>query len=241
MENSSEGQSFEDLVYSESVVKERTLARLRAAARERSESELNDARQSEENLSDQNITGLFEKIPEPYPHSVNYQRVTITDPEEAPDIDTIEACKKLKFIMEIRQKWLSAHPFPPQDLEQFAKDAGSPPRKRSSDSAAPHDSFRRRSVPPYDIFDLPLPEPLVGLTYKMVEGVMSVRDGSVAVEAAQAGDGVDSDDVNASPSLFPVLSYREFVDDFNYVSFRCFELSVPVALTPLFCVAFLSR
>jgi hypothetical protein len=234
MENSSEGQSFEDLVYSESVVKERTLARLRAAARERSESELNDAQLSEEKISDQNITGLFEKIPEPYPHSVNYQRVMVTDPEEAPDIDTVEACKKLKLIMEIREKWLSAHPFPPQDLEQFVKEGGSPPRKRSSDSSAPHDSFRRRSVPPYDIFDLPLPESLVGLTYKMVGGVMFVRDGSLAVET---GDGVDSDDVNASPSLFPVLSYREFVDDFNYVRFKCFALSVLLAFMLLLCVA----
>jgi hypothetical protein len=201
--------SFEDLVHTESVIKERTLARIRNAARERSGSEL-DLNQNQEHskivLESKNV--FFEGIPEPYPHSTNYQRVEITDTGEPTDVDTIEACKKLKSIMNIRNKWISAHPFPPQDVDSFEDSCGSPPRKSSADYGG--DSFRRRSVPPYEIFDQSLPDSELTLKCKMIAGVMSVM---------KVVDGESPSEQDTS--LFPVLSFKEFVDDFNYVSFVC--------------------
>eukprot|EP01038_Epipyxis_sp_PR26KG_P007929 gene7929-10762_t len=62
---------------------------------------------------------LFESIPAPYPHSTNFQRLIITDTGDAADPDAIEGCRKLRLCMNLREKYLSKHPFPPQDLEEI--------------------------------------------------------------------------------------------------------------------------
>jgi hypothetical protein len=60
---------------------------------------------------------LFEAIPEPYYESAEFRRVMIsTIKEDIIDIDTREACKSLDKCMKIREKWMSIHPFPPQDI-----------------------------------------------------------------------------------------------------------------------------
>jgi hypothetical protein len=44
-------------------------------------------------------------------------RVRITDPEEEEiDKDTVDACLRLKNCMKLREKWISGHPYPPQDI-----------------------------------------------------------------------------------------------------------------------------
>ncbi len=215
-----DGQSFEDLVNAESVSKERSLSIIRRATRERTGSELTEPNQQSDNRDGiKKIAALFEGIPEPYNHSVNFQRVIVSDAGEAPDADTVEACKKLKTITEIREKWLSAHPVPPQDLIDFSVECGSPPRKLSSDSSssANNEMFRRRLDPPYEIFDQPLPSSISNYSYRMVAGVMHVSEvketNSCGADAAE-----EVADKDLPPSVFPVISFKEFVDDFNFVS-----------------------
>lgn len=74
---------------------------------------------------------LFEAIPEPYLYPTTFQRVVITETGEAPDADTIIACQKIKRCMDIREKWLSFHPYPPQDKKKTFDEVSecmSPPR-----------------------------------------------------------------------------------------------------------------
>mmetsp|Transcript_5524 Transcript_5524/g.5678 ORF Transcript_5524/g.5678 Transcript_5524/m.5678 type:complete len:192 (+) Transcript_5524:99-674(+) len=62
---------------------------------------------------------LFETIPLPSKlfNLDSFQRVRITDPEEEEiDKDTVDACLRLKTCMKLREKWISGHPYPPQDI-----------------------------------------------------------------------------------------------------------------------------
>lgn len=123
---------------------------------------------------------LFEAIPEPYWQSTEFQRVIITEASEASEEDTKEACRVLKKAMEIRERWISAHPFPPQDISDgFEEVTMSPHRKTVKDPATAgglHPAeFRRRSVPPYKVFGTPLPETIPDMKFKMVNGVMHVN------------------------------------------------------------------
>ena len=63
---------------------------------------------------------LFEDIPEPLPHSKSYAKVVITEPEisedEFEDADAWESCERLQKCLELRKKWIEAHPPAPQDL-----------------------------------------------------------------------------------------------------------------------------
>lgn len=133
---------------------------------------------------------LFEAIPEPYWQSIDFQRVLITEANEPQEEDTKEACRLLKKSMEIREKWISAHPFPPQDIsegfeEEVVAQQLSPPRKSVHKDTPMHHhldgsihtqpEFRRRSVPPYKIFGTQLPETIPDMKFKMVNGVMHVN------------------------------------------------------------------
>jgi hypothetical protein len=63
---------------------------------------------------------LFEEIPEPLPHSKTYAKVVITEPEvsedDFEDIDAWDSCKRLLKCLELRKKWIEAHPSAPQDV-----------------------------------------------------------------------------------------------------------------------------
>lgn len=132
---------------------------------------------------------LFEAIPEPYYHSTEFSRVVITDTNEPVDIDTKEAAKQLKNCMDIREKWIAKHPYPSQDVasgfEALASVASmgqfnslspkSPNRKMSEGSASHRPEYRRRSVPPYEVFDLPLPSTEENIRFKFVDGIVFVQ------------------------------------------------------------------
>jgi len=204
---------FEEYVHTESAIKERTLQRIRNAARERSFSNLGNSVHSqegddeeddddEENVPDVR-TELFESIPEPYYNNSEFRRVVITDiADSAVDSDTKEACKLLKKSIELREKWMAQYPAPPQDLvTSFKDDELFSPKPTNSRKAINPDGFRRRSVPKYEVFDASLPVKSCNLRYKMVHGVVMVY------EVAQDGCAINM------PSASEKLSYSRSEDD----------------------------
>jgi len=125
---------------------------------------------------------LFGAIPEPYYQSTDFQRVHITETTEPPEQDTIDACAMLSKCMKLRNKWMDAHPFPPQDMvEQFGDEVITSPyrnyKKHPQETTTKTDPahFRRRAVPPYEIFKQELPETIPDMKFKMVNGIMHVN------------------------------------------------------------------
>jgi len=134
--------------------------------------------------------------------------------------------------MALRDKYINAHPHPPQDLITFTLEEMNCSSKNVSirqvdkvermtesiqdlnipriDSKLEDNfTYRRRSSPVYDIFSQPLPPKLTGYQFQMVRGVMLV------LPATQVD--VQWDNVNPAESSFPVISFKDFVDDFNFV------------------------
>lgn len=290
--------SYEDLVQYEHAQKGKALERILQAKRERSGSNLSsldkipdrtprvaiaelsvdgdDDDDSEDGEEDGEAgtdlrKALFEAIPEPYPHTLNYQRVIISDAGDPLDPDTRDACKKLKQCMAIRDKWIGAHPYPPQDVAkdsptQQVPDIGSPerPGRNGSKKNKADVDYRRRLPPTYEIFEVPLPPTIGHLRFKMVEGVVRVQ--SVAPTTAAIGNGASGpngesavglsittessseihdpvgtaitdlgqgqakgcaegedevEEIDWSTSLYPVHSFKEYVQDYNFVSRPC--------------------
>ena len=157
---------------------------------------------------------LFESIPEPYPHTLNYQRVVISDAGDPADYDTKDACAKLKACMDIRDKWINAHPFPPQDLENaFPPDlAPNSPDRPANRKKGEEINYRRRLPPTYEVFGVPLPPTVHHLQFKMVKGVVMVHTvnnmadpGSSPVGLSLTTESADADDA--------LESLRKKIDD----------------------------
>jgi hypothetical protein len=204
-------QEYEDSVLADEKGKAKMLTAIKSAARSRGTSlqNISEFRELERNtMGDFGIpdkTGkavdrerdidedvrkhLFETMPAPYPHSDDYQKVTITELGDVADRDTINACKSIKRCMELRQKYLAAHNF---------SSATKPPLQRSVT-----DDCSRRAQPEYDVFNRPLP-PATN------EYQIGWRNGVFTVQQAQLGE--------AAPS-FSVLPFQQFFSDFNYVNF----------------------
>lgn len=81
--------------------------------------------------------------------------------------------------MELRVKWISAHPPPPQDNDDFTDDLpsdGISPltplkhQKMMSEESQHRHLYRRRPIPVYDIFNQPLPAAISDMRFKMVNG-----------------------------------------------------------------------
>ncbi|KAJ1428056.1 hypothetical protein B484DRAFT_450050 [Ochromonadaceae sp. CCMP2298] len=262
IKSNNDDKEFEDQVAIEGKQKEKALARITKAKRERSGSNLSNGlamnslksdmegspkiqgngkslfrtesfRDDEEpagssvdaeNMSNDLRTALFESIPEPYPHTLQFQRVLITTTsEEEADPDTRSACRGLRECLAIRRKWIGAHPPPPQDADShFPPEPDSPirPGRKNSDPK----NYRRRLPPKYDIFEQPLPAAASrDLLFNMVGGVMMVTTalgspecGKVAGETGVEGVDEKGAGVGAGEgsTLFPVFSYAEFVADY---------------------------
>lgn len=249
-------RSFDDIIQAESLMKQRTLKRISNMNRERSASNLNvDSDDEDDDPSKESEPfihlpdvrkELFEAIPEPYYESTEFRRVIITNLKETSgDSDSKEACKLLQKCMKIREKWISAHPFPPQDIPDSFYEYQSPssPSKRKGIALA-GDEFRRRSVPPYEVFEFPVPQGTTDLEYKMVNGVVLVRKIQEQKSESQKAK-VDlfiasSDDYDPileesdyrvasrealkvdpnkewNSSIFPVGTFDEFIHDFLHV------------------------
>jgi len=110
---------------------------------------------------------LFNSNLEPYPHSMDFRRVIITEIEsEKVDPDTIAACQSLRKCLQLREKWITAHPFPPQD--RIYENA---PQCETKDEVK---DFRRRNDPEYNIFDQSIPDSISCYKYQMEKGVINV-------------------------------------------------------------------
>lgn len=214
MGNTDHDVSFEDLVQNEHLQKERTLFRISQAKRERSGSNLSldkilerparnekihkdaiddfgeddvDEDGDDKNASNNDLRKvLFESIPEAYPHTTNYSRVIISDPGDPVDFDTKDACAKLKSCMEVRTKWLGAHPSPPQDHENAFPAEPSSPDRPVTRKGKTELNFRRRDPPTYEVFGTPLPHTVHNLHFKMVKGVVMVHNSSPTDDLQQA-------------------------------------------------------
>lgn len=238
MGNTDHDVSFEDLVHNEHIQKERTLWRISQAKRERSGSNMSLDKIPERNgraekLSKEVIDdlgedydedsddddkdgpskdlrkALFEAIPEPYPHTTNYSRVVISDPGDPIDFDTKDACAKLKNCMEVRNKWIGAHPFPPQDGENAFPSEPSSPERPVTRKGKVELNFRRRDPPTYEVFGTPLPHSINHLHFKMVKGVVMVQTMNTAdgTQTSPLGLSLTSDDVdNTAQALSKSMS-----------------------------------
>jgi hypothetical protein len=200
-------QEYEDSVLADEKGKAKMLTAIKTAARSRGPSlqNINEFRELEQatmgdfgipektladlNDFDEVRKHLFDAMPAPYPHSNDYQKVTITELGDFADRDTINACKSLKRCMEMRQKYLAAHNF---------SSATKPTIQRSLT-----DNCSRRPQPEYDVFSRPLP-PATN------EYQIGWRNGVFSVQQTQLGD--------AAPS-FAVIPFEQFFADFNYVNF----------------------
>jgi hypothetical protein len=168
---------------------------------------------------------LFGEYPEPYPHSTGFQRIHVTSDDSQIDNETLYACKKLKECMFLRDKWLAQHPPPPQDSSDNSTVITSP----LSSPASKKNVFRRRLQPVYDIFNQPLPTTCTDLRYHMVRGVMVVtRDDSEDVSKEKHSSTLHTIGVkyHSDKSLFPVLSFLEFMQDYRRVTHIYNHLSV---------------
>lgn len=173
-------QEYEDSVLADERGKAKILTTIKTAARSRGTSlqNLAEFRELERTSSgdfgipakDSDLKGLdevtkhlFEAIPEPYPHPVEYQRVIITETGDAVDRDTIFACKALKRCMDLRTKYISAHNI---------ISAPKPTMQRTVT-----DDFSRRAQPEYNVFSRPLPPSTSEYQISWRDGVFSVYKG----------------------------------------------------------------
>lgn len=224
-------QYYIDHIRDEEISKERNLQRIRII-KERSMSfedllkrsvsiESNEA--SNEDVDERK--NLFETIPEPYFQSTSFQRIVVTEIEESADADIKDACIKLQKCKQIREKWLSNHPYPPQDnIKTFEISEMYFPQPTSTipnDNVHP-DSFRRRLVPKYNIFEGKIFGPINNKTikFKMSDGIICLFESN---EDQNFDNFIEQDNellskVDSSiKNLYPVRSYKEFVADYNFI------------------------
>ena len=163
---------------------------------------------------------LFEAIPAPFEESEDFQRVIITETTDEVDPDTAEACSMLKECLGLREKYIGAHPVPPQDIlppfnNMQKKEAPSTPRREKHPN-----EFRRRAVPEYDVFSGPLPgkwEKANSVEFQMIKGVIAVIPKSSSSSSSSSSSTSSAD---ITPGLFPVLSFDTFLRDFQLLR-RC--------------------
>ncbi len=122
------------------------------------------------------------------------------------DEDATHSCKILKKCMDLRHKYISAHPFPPQDMPTEIPKSAAVPVVNLGIGSPMRDTqniFRRRQDPEYDVFKRIVPDRLEGHSYRFnADGVFSVHCAT---------------SVDPEKSLYPVTSFTEFVTDFEYV------------------------
>lgn len=119
-------------------------------------------------------------------------------------------------MVKLREKWISAHPVPPQDLTKFPD--------RSPTELEQFDEFRRRPEPPYDVFSEPLPGATSEYRLVKIGGIIYVFPNNNGSQKSSSlihqseGDAQSPVEERPKDSLYPVGSFQEFVDDFHFVS-----------------------
>lgn len=145
------------------------------------------------------------------PSSVQYQKLTISEVDELIGMNSAdEASAIIRECLALRSKWQSEHPLAPQDIiipvvnEQDTIDY---------DQAPTYDVFNT-SPPSSTIISPPMDDDDVRhngdqqhqklMSFKMVEGIMSIIV-------------VDTSEATAEKQSFHVMSYVDFVHDYNKV------------------------
>jgi hypothetical protein len=197
-------QEYEDSVLADERGKAKMLTAIKTAQRSRGTSlqNLAEFRELERTTSgdfripdndfeakdlDEVTKHLFQAMPEPYPHPVDYQRVIITETGDSVDRDTVNACKSIKRCMDLRMKYMSAH------------NTACQPVKPSMQRTAT-DEYRRRTQPEYDVFNRPLPPATNEYEILYNKGVFSAKK-------TEPADSV----------LHSAIPFEEFFADFNFV------------------------
>ena len=130
----------------------------------------------------------------------------------------------------LREKYISAHPEPPQDnmpSPEFKTVMSTPSSPiKSVKNGKTH--YRRRLDPEYDVFSRPVPVPLSGISYRMIKGVFNLyRSSTLPAEptlldlsSTAKFDKNLSDEVKervVETQLYSYVSFEEFVSDFEYL------------------------
>ena len=136
----------------------------------------------------------------------------------------MQSCDILAKCMRLREKYICAHPVPPQDivpspeLKSVLATPQSPVRQVKHGKA----HFRRRMDPEYDVFQRPVPSILTGITYSMVNGVFNVyrlvnqppefdlNSSATPAPAAEEGEAT-------RVKVYDYVEFPEFVQDFDYL------------------------
>ena len=198
----------------------------------------------EEELNTNEVQQQFFKSIVKYPVSTEFQRVLITKTDRPVEPDTAAASAILLDCMQLRNKWLSAHPSPPQDkVTNAAVSIGTPDAHRRK-GLGQDDVYRRRRDLLYDIFATPiLPSVSHLYTTVMRQGIISlikldIPSAPTATTTTAAGDTniTVTEDCACGEVAFAVLPFEEFVKDMNTVkkgvffgptgsySFHCLEV-----------------
>lgn len=153
--------------------------------------------------------------------------MSVTSVPPDPLEEDLQSCAILAKCMQLREKYISAHPAAPQDivpnteLKTMLATPLSP--VRSAKQGKVH--FRRRLDPEYDVFNRPVPCAVSGLSYVMEDGVFNVFR-AVSKPAAPAAFELNSrmspgnepvQPVVAQEKLFSYVGFQEFVKDFDYL------------------------
>ena len=257
--------NFESNVLAEEKIKAQGLQKLRSA-RSLSETEVEAAQkqgqsvtaspsssllqvkeETKEEVEEEEVIGndvqqqFFKSIVK-YPVSTEFQRVHITKTDRPVEPDTAAASAILLDCMQLRNKWINAHPSPPQDKESIAVVSIGTPDAHRRKGLGQDDVYRRRRDLLYDVFSSPiLPSVAHMYTTEMKQGVIRVVKLDIP-SAPAAGDTnihvstSDGPGYDANESVFTVLPFEEFVRDMYTVkkgvffgptgsySFHCLEV-----------------
>ncbi|CAK4078537.1 unnamed protein product [Aphanomyces euteiches] len=139
-----------------------------------------------ENQVDDELSTLFERIPEPYVDLRDYQRIKFSDCDEERDPETTEVCQGILKCIALREKWLKCNEIQiPKDDDFDLNTPLTPTRSK----------FRHRDDIPYDIFSTIAPS---GTDHQI-----ETRDGVIVVYI----------DATKSELVSKPTSQDEFYDD----------------------------
>lgn len=129
--------------------------------------------------------------------------------------------------MKLREKYISMHPIPPQDIvpnHELCSVLSTPlsPVRPSKPGKA---HFRRRLDPEYDVFSRPVPCAMPDISYSMEDGVFNVYrtvtqppiPPEFDLNSSVPPDATVTEGAVTKEKLFQYVGFKEFVADFDYL------------------------
>ncbi|OQR98173.1 AMP deaminase 2 [Achlya hypogyna] len=132
-----------------------------------------ESERDEESDKDNNneLSTLFERIPEPYEDKSFFQRIHVSSADDEHDSETKDVCKSILKCIALREKWIEANALTTQPQDDTPEPPLSPGGSRRQ--------LRHRDDLPYDIFDIHTP---AGTNHeiRVEEGVIVMHDQGAA-------------------------------------------------------------